>query len=98
VGLCAYIDLQTGALEGQNALKCGTLVSLSEEQIADCTRSYGNNGCSGGNMAYVYNYVNDEKTHGTTPAIRQLGLDTETNYPYTAGQNYYVSALFVSLK
>ncbi|CAM6003357.1 unnamed protein product, partial [Sphagnum balticum] len=79
----------TGALEGQNALKCGTLVSLSEEQITDCSSAYGNQGCNGGNMAYVYQYVHDDTTQGTTPAIRQLGLDTETDYPYTAGQTAY---------
>ena len=39
-GAC-YAFATTGALEGQHALKYGSLVSLSEQNIIDCTQLYG---------------------------------------------------------
>lgn len=44
----------TGALEGAWALAGNSLTSFSEQQLVDCSRSYGNQGCSGGLMDAAY--------------------------------------------
>ena len=62
----------TGALEGLHAITQGSLVSFSEQQLVDCSKSYGNLGCNGGDEGYAFKYV------------EQYGIETESVYPYTA--------------
>jgi len=62
----------TGSLEGANAIATGKLVSLSEQQLVDCTKAEGEQGCNGGLMDGAFKYA--EKT----------AICTEDSYSYQA--------------
>ena len=60
----------TGALEGAYFKTTNQLASFSEQQLVDCSKSYGNGGCNGGLMNMSFWYVIDN------------GITNESAYPY----------------
>lgn len=61
----------TGAIEGQYYRTTGQLVSLSEQQLIDCSCDYGNAGCKGGHMVNAFKYV-----------VANGGICEESDYTY----------------
>jgi len=53
-------------------IKTGTVGSFAEQQLVDCDRADGNNGCSGG------------WPHAALDYLAQAGICTSASYPYTA--------------
>lgn len=60
----------TGGLEGQKFVAQGALVSMSEQQLVDCSGGFGNYGCDGGEVDWALRYV------------MTVGIQSEESYLY----------------
>jgi cathepsin L len=63
----------TGSVEGAFFLAKGSLISSSEQELVDCSGSFGNDGCDGGLMDNAFQYI-----------MSKSGINRESTYPYTA--------------
>lgn len=61
-----------GNLEGVNEIATKSMKTFSEQQLVDCSRAQGNQGCNGGWMDQAFQYV------------KAKGITTEDQYPYKA--------------
>jgi C1A family cysteine protease len=79
-GVCGscYTFGSTGSLEGAYQIATGNLISLSEQQLVDCSwGEAGNQGCDGGFASGVYQWIIDNG-----------GIATEAAYPYLMQDGY----------
>jgi len=58
-------------MEGINQITTGELLSISEQQLVDCSTNMGNSGCNGGFMMGAFQYAIDNS------------MDLEADYRYT---------------
>jgi cathepsin L len=75
----------TGSVEGAWFIKTGMLVSLSEQQLVDCSGAEGNHGCSGGIMDNAYKYITNNG-----------GICGEMTYAYTGTDNTCVTCIEIA--
>ncbi|KAH7666064.1 Fruit bromelain protein [Dioscorea alata] len=70
---CCWAFSAVAAMEGVTKLSTSKLISLSEQEVVDCDVHGEDQGCNGGLMDDAFKFI-----------IKNGGLTTETNYPYTA--------------
>lgn len=64
----------TGAVESAYHIKHGTGIELSEQQLIDCSSSFGSAGCIDGHPYQAFDYM------------KSKGINNATQYPYLAVQ------------
>ncbi|CRL08267.1 CLUMA_CG020956, isoform A [Clunio marinus] len=67
-----YAFAASDAIEAQIFLRTNELFELSNQQLVDCSKNYGNFGCNYGNTANTFKYIIDN------------GITIERNYKYKA--------------
>lgn len=73
-----------GAIEGQMFKKTGNLTRLSVQNLVDCSKPHGNNGCDWGDPYIAYEYV-----------LHNGGVEAEATYPYEGKVSGHLTLLGV---
>ncbi|KAL6651833.1 hypothetical protein ACP70R_010758 [Stipagrostis hirtigluma subsp. patula] len=60
-------------VESINQIVTGEMITLSEQELVECSTNGGNSGCNGGLMDDAFDFI-----------IKNGGIDTEDDYPYKA--------------
>ena len=70
-----FLEVKDSLIDAAWSIKYGTVVSLSEQQLLDCTStaSYGNTGCDGGSVDALFYYMLYNPVY------------KESDYPYMSG-------------
>ncbi|CAG9327353.1 unnamed protein product [Blepharisma stoltei] len=71
---CGWAFSSVGAIESAWKISGNQLLTLSEQQLVDCSTNYGNKGCNGGNVVNAFQYV------------QYNGVTTASIYPYIVKQ------------
>ncbi|TVT96652.1 hypothetical protein EJB05_58122, partial [Eragrostis curvula] len=91
---CCWAFSAAAAVEGIHAIRTGNLVSLSAQQLLDCSTGHKNRGCKQGDMEEAFLYI---AGNGDIPRKGSLapigggiwngGITAEAAYPYNAHQS-----------
>ena len=68
-GSC-YAFASVGSIESKIYINTGVLQELSAQQLVDCTRGFGNQGCLGGSIGACFQYA------------QSFPLQSADSYPY----------------
>lgn len=66
-----YAFATAGGIEGVSVIVYHQQTEYSTQEIVDCSQSFGNNGCIGGNMANSYSFI---RARGIFNVIKELTL------------------------
>ncbi|XP_047531378.1 cathepsin L-like [Vanessa atalanta] len=66
-----YAFSTAGSMEGMHFRSSGDLVSLSAQNLIDCSLKFWNHGCDGGHVGHALLYI-----------LNSGGINTEESYPY----------------
>lgn len=67
-----YAFATAGGIEGVSVIVYHQQTEYSTQEIVDCSQSFGNNGCIGGNMANSYSFI---RARGIFNVIKELTLN-----------------------
>ncbi|KAK8300269.1 hypothetical protein V6Z11_D05G372500 [Gossypium hirsutum] len=68
---CCWAFSAVATVEGLIKINTSKLIPLSEQQLLDCSRNGGNQGCKGGWMMNAFDYISQNQ-----------GITSEESYPY----------------